>query len=93
MEDNAKGLAAETELKKFGSFADEYVNRLDGLCNLSGSVSVSNLTGEWCRWDCDQSIILPNSASHEYGANLASLCGVGRRNTAAAVDNRLLSKG
>ena len=93
VEDNARTLAAENELKKFGLFADEYVNRLDGLCNLNPKERSGPDIGEWCSWDCDQNIILTNCSSHEYGADLGSLCGVGSQNSGAAVDNIILSKG
>ena len=93
VEGNARALAAETELKKYGLFADEYVSTLNGLCDFSLKGRDGPTLGEWCNWDCDQTIIIPNCSSYELGTNLANLCGVGGDNGRVAIDNRILSKG
>ena len=94
VEDNAKALAAETELKKFGLFADEYVNSLDGLRNLKPKDKNGLGIGEWCSWECDQNIVLTSIDSNEYNTTLGSLCGVGNEaGGRVSSDNRILSKG
>ena len=94
VEDNAKALAAETELKKFGLFADEYVTSLDGLRNLKHKDKNSLSIGEWCSWECDQSIVETSISNNEYNTSLGSLCGIGNEAVGrASTDNRILSKG
>ena len=93
VEDNVRALAAENELKKFGAFADEYVNRLDGLCMLSFKDKISINNGDWCSWECDHNILLPTISNYECSTSLGSLCGVGNEYGRVATDNRILSKG
>ena len=94
VEDNAKALAAETELKKFGLFADEYVNSLDGLRNLKPKDKNSLSIGEWCSWECDKSIVETSISSNEYNTSIGNLCGIGNEvGGRVSTDNRILSKG
>ena len=93
VEDNAKALAAETELKKYGVFAEDYVNTLDELCSSKPKDKNGFSIGEWCSWECDQNIIKTIIDQHEYSTSLGSLCGIGNENGRVPVDNRILSKG
>ena len=93
VEDNAKALAAETELKKYGVFAEDYVNTLDELCSSKPKDKNGFSIGEWCSWECDQNIVKTSIDQHEYSISLGSLCGIGNENGRVPVDNRILSKG
>ena len=93
VEDNVRALAVENELKKFGVFSDKYALKLDGICNLNQDEKIGPSNGEWCRWDCDQNILLAKVDNHEYGNNIGALCGIGNENGGIVVDNRTLSKG
>ena len=97
MEDNTKALAAETELKRYGQFADKYVESLQQILEkVNPNIVTLDKNGQWCSWECDQAVVVPQLANCEYGAGLASLCGVGHTSTgivSSAMDNKLLSKG
>ena len=93
VEDNAKALAAETELKKYGVFAEDYVNTLDELSNSKPKDKNGFNVGEWCSWECDQNIVQTSIDQNEYNTSLGSLCGIGNENGRVPVDNRILSKG
>ena len=69
VEDNVRALAVENELKKFGVFSDKYALKLDGICNLNQEEKIGPSNGEWCRWDCDQNILLAKADNHEYSNN------------------------